>query len=130
MLFFLTASTSARTIQLRAIYSQLSAQRWVVRLACKQGQSPSSMPQAMLEAHNVIRARVGVPPLVRSDQLAEMAQDWANHLIAMGGLSHRPKRQHVLGGLRPLHAACVEQNTRCRLRRRRCSSPGDLGVQL
>ena len=36
----------------------------------------------------------------------------------------------VLRRLWPLHAACVEQNTRCRLRRRRPSSPGDLGVQL
>ena len=44
----------------------------------------------MLDAHNAIRAHVGVPPLVWSDNLAEVAQDWANHLIATGGLSHRP----------------------------------------
>jgi pathogenesis-related protein 1 len=55
-----------------------------------QGQPPPSMPQAMLEAHNVIRARVGAPLLVWSDDLAEVAQDWANHLIATGGLSHSP----------------------------------------
>ena len=52
-------------------------------------QLPPSMPQAMLEAHNAVRAHVGVPPLVWSDQLAEVAQDWANHLIATGALSHR-----------------------------------------
>src|ERR1700733_15874653 len=59
-----------------------------------QGHPPPSMPQAMLEAHNAIRARVGVPPLVWSDQLAEVAQDWANHLIATGGLSHRQNNRY------------------------------------
>ena len=44
--------------------------------------SPASIAEAMLDAHNAIRARVGVPPLVWSDQLAQVAQDWANHLIA------------------------------------------------
>jgi uncharacterized protein YkwD len=48
----------------------------------------------MLDAHNAIRARVGVPPLVWSDQLADVAQDWANHLIATGGLSHRPNNRY------------------------------------
>jgi uncharacterized protein YkwD len=40
------------------------------------------MVQKMLDAHNAIRSRVGLPPLVWSDQLAKVAQDWANHLIA------------------------------------------------
>jgi pathogenesis-related protein 1 len=51
-------------------------------------------PPAMLDGHNAIRARVGVPPLVWSDQLAQVAQDWANHLIATGGLLHRPNNRH------------------------------------
>ena len=55
-----------------------------------QGRPPPSISQAMLDSHNTIRARVGVSPLVWSDNLAEVAQDWANHLIATGGLSHRP----------------------------------------
>jgi hypothetical protein len=52
--------------------------------------SPASMAHEMLDAHNTIRVRVGVPPLVWSDQLAQVAQDWVNHLIATGALSHRP----------------------------------------
>ena len=48
----------------------------------------------MLDAHNAIRARVGVPPLVWSDQLTQVAQDWANHLIATGGFSHRPNNRY------------------------------------
>ena len=48
----------------------------------------------MLDAHNAIRARVGVPPLVWSDQLAQVAQDWANHLIATGGFRHRPNNRY------------------------------------
>ena len=59
-----------------------------------QVRSPASIAQAMLDAHNAIRARVGVPPLVWSDQLAQVAQDWANHLIATGGFSHRPNNRY------------------------------------
>ena len=50
-----------------------------------QSREAAPLSQAMLNAHNAIRARVGVPPLVWSEQLAEVAQDWANHLIATGG---------------------------------------------
>jgi len=53
--------------------------------------SPS---QAMLDAHNAVRARVGVPPLVWSAQLADVAQDWAKHLISTGALSHRPNNRY------------------------------------
>jgi pathogenesis-related protein 1 len=59
-----------------------------------QPRSSASIAQSMLDAHNAIRARVGVPPLVWSDQLAEVAQDWANHLIATGALSHRPDNSY------------------------------------
>jgi hypothetical protein len=55
-----------------------------------QGRSPASLSQAMLAAHNAVRSRVGVPPLVWSAELAEVARDWANHLIATGSFSHRP----------------------------------------
>jgi uncharacterized protein YkwD len=37
---------------------------------------------------------VGVSPLVWSDQLVQAAQDWANHLIATGALSHRPDNRY------------------------------------
>ena len=59
-----------------------------------QGRSSASIAQAMLDAHNAIRARVGVPPLVWSDQLAQVAQDWANHLIATGSFAHRPNNRY------------------------------------
>lgn len=52
--------------------------------------TPSSLAQAMTDAHNAVRAKVGVPPVVWSASLADVAQDWANHLIATGGLVHRP----------------------------------------
>jgi len=44
----------------------------------------------MLEAHNAVRARVGVPPLAWSAQLAAVAQDWADRLIATRTFAHRP----------------------------------------
>ena len=59
-----------------------------------QNRSPASIAQAMLDAHNVIRARVDVPPLVWSDQLSQVAQDWANHLIATGSFGHRPNNRY------------------------------------
>jgi hypothetical protein len=54
-----------------------------------------SMLQAMFDA---IRARVGVPPLVWSDQLAAVAQEWANHLIATNAFSHRKQATPAFRG--------------------------------
>jgi pathogenesis-related protein 1 len=59
-----------------------------------QRRSPASLSQAMLAAHNAVRSRVGVPPLAWSDQLVQVAQDWANHLIATGSFSHRPDNSY------------------------------------
>jgi hypothetical protein len=39
--------------------------------------SPASIAQAMWDAHNAIRAMVGVPPLVGWDQLVQGAEDRA-----------------------------------------------------
>lgn len=50
--------------------------------------------QAMLQAHNAVRARVGVPPLVWSERLVAVAQDWADHLIAANAFSHRPDNEY------------------------------------
>jgi pathogenesis-related protein 1 len=52
------------------------------------------LSQAMLQAHNVVRSHVRVPPLVWSDNLARFAQDWANYLIAAHGFSHRPDNRY------------------------------------
>jgi pathogenesis-related protein 1 len=50
--------------------------------------SPGSLARAMLDAHNAVRARVGVPPLEWSPQLAAVAQSWANQLIATRRFAH------------------------------------------
>jgi pathogenesis-related protein 1 len=55
---------------------------------------PASLARAMLDAHNAARARVGVPPLAWSAQLAAVAQNWANHLIAARGFAHRPNNRY------------------------------------
>ncbi len=44
-----------------------------------------------LAAHNAVRSRAGVPPLVWSEKLAAVAQDWAQELIARGEFRHRPR---------------------------------------
>ena len=56
--------------------------------------STQSLAQEMLAAHNAIRARVGERPLVWSPQVAAVAQDWANRLIATGAFSHRPNNRY------------------------------------
>jgi pathogenesis-related protein 1 len=58
------------------------------------GAPPVSLARAMLDAHNFVRGSVGVPPLVWSAQLASVAQDWANHLIAARGFAHRPGNRY------------------------------------
>jgi len=60
---------------------------------CRSALGQRSMSQAMLDAHNAVRARVGVPPLVWADELAAVAQGWANHLIATNAFSHSPNNR-------------------------------------
>lgn len=54
----------------------------------------SSLAQEMLDSHNAVRARVRVPPLSWSDNLAQAAQDWADYLIATNALFHSPDNQY------------------------------------
>jgi uncharacterized protein YkwD len=54
-------------------------------LAQSSAQSPE---QQMLDVHNAVRARVHVPPLTWSDHLADIARQWAKHLIASGEFAH------------------------------------------
>jgi len=44
----------------------------------------------MVSAHNQIRAQAGVPPLLWSDRLEAVAEDWAKTLLARRDFSHRP----------------------------------------
>src|ERR1700761_2200453 len=55
---------------------------------------PVSLAGAMLDAHNAIRLRVGLPPLSWSAALAEAAQDWADYLIASGTFFHSPDNRY------------------------------------
>ena len=51
----------------------------------------------MLEAHNQLRREVGVPDLIWSTELAELAQEWADVLISGPGLRHRPAAERDNG---------------------------------
>ena len=48
----------------------------------------------MVNAHNQWRQQVGSPPLVWSNELAKVAQDWANQLVSKGRMEHRPNSQY------------------------------------
>jgi uncharacterized protein YkwD len=49
-----------------------------------------SLQEQMLDAHNAVRARLGLKPLAWSDKLARGAQEWADLLIKEGAFRHRP----------------------------------------
>ena|SRR5689334_17698379 len=55
---------------------------------------PVSISHEMLAAHNAVRNKVGVPELVWSPELAEIAQKWAIRLVSEGGLRHPQKAQY------------------------------------
>jgi pathogenesis-related protein 1 len=56
--------------------------------------TPSSLAHDMVAAHNSVRARVDVAPLMWSDRLAAVAQDWANTLLAKNQFVHRPNSMY------------------------------------
>lgn len=53
----------------------------------------SRFDREIVSAHNEIRARIGVPPLVWSDHLEGIARDWAKTLLSRKELSHRSHSQ-------------------------------------
>ncbi len=48
----------------------------------------SAVPSEIVAAHNFVRSKAGVPPLVWSEDLARVAQDWATTLINIGAFAH------------------------------------------
>lgn len=54
--------------------------------------------KAILAAHNKYRAKVDVPPLEWSENLAASAQKWANHLAAIGKLEHGSAGENLASG--------------------------------
>ena len=54
----------------------------------------SPLAREMLTTHNIVRSRLGVAPLVWSDELAKMAQRWADALISTGDFAHRGDRRY------------------------------------
>jgi hypothetical protein len=57
-------------------------------------QEAKSIRQDILASHNAARKKVGTPPLVWSDALAKVAQQWADTLLKNGKFEHRPNPQH------------------------------------
>lgn len=61
------------------------------RLGSDDQSSPDpAISREMLTAHNLIRARIPVPPLRWSDHLSVQAQQWADHLLQTNEFAHRP----------------------------------------
>jgi pathogenesis-related protein 1 len=54
------------------------------------GEPISGWAAQMLDAHNAVRAQVGIPPLMWSGQLAAYAQEWADYLAFQPTIFHRP----------------------------------------
>jgi pathogenesis-related protein 1 len=62
----------------------------------------SALARDMLAAHNAVRAKVNVKPLVWSADLARRAQEWANTLIEGNQLYH-PKKASYGQNLYDIH---------------------------
>ena len=54
------------------------------------GAATPAIETQMLKAHNAVRERVGLRPLVWSGKLAQVAEEWADLLIREGSFRHRP----------------------------------------
>ncbi len=66
----------------------------------------------MLAAHNSVRSRLHLPPLVWSDRLAKWAQSWAETLVYQHEFVHRPRNPYgenlyVINGARSTPAQVV-----------------------
>lgn len=82
------------------VYNDMRATVWLLVATAgvagaQSAEAPSgvvtpAMARAMVTAHNAVRARVGVGPLVWSDPLAAVAQNWADTLVARGRFEHSP----------------------------------------
>lgn len=57
-------------------------------VTAKKKQRPKIDEKAMLDRHNYYREKVGVPPLEWSDELADYAQSWADHLAKSCDMYH------------------------------------------
>ncbi len=84
----------------------------------------------MVQAHNAVRAPLGLPPLLWSAQLAAVARAWADHLIATGAFEHRPSDPYgenlyaIIGGTaspRDVVAAWAGEASSYDLRTNTCS---------
>ena len=53
-----------------------------------------SLERDMLAAHNAVRERLKLKPLVWSEDVAAWAQQWADTLLAEGRFEHRPRNPY------------------------------------
>ena len=83
------------------LFAASASAQW---LSVDQPYPARALPREMLAAHNQIRARVNVQPLIWSSDLAARAQDWADQLLRQDRFYHRPKSNlgenifEILGG--------------------------------
>jgi uncharacterized protein YkwD len=88
-------------LYLSFLFAANASAQW---LSVDQHNSASALAHEMLAAHNQIRARVDVQPLIWSASLAARAQDWANQLLQQSRFYHRPNSNvgenifEILGG--------------------------------
>jgi len=88
-------------LYLSFLFAANASAQW---LSVDQHNSASALAHEMLAAHNQIRARVDVQPLIWSASLAARAQDWADQLLQQGRFYHRPNSNlgenifEILGG--------------------------------
>ncbi len=83
-----------RAIWLLVVLAGTTAAQWRPFGNREGADEQSAIAREMLDAHNRVRSRVGVAPLVWSRQLAAHAQGWAERLLARRQFAHRPDSQY------------------------------------
>jgi uncharacterized protein YkwD len=69
----------------------MTAAAITVAIALAATSAAQGLKRDMLAAQNAVRARIGIAPLVWSDRLAALSQDWADTLLKRRDFAHRPK---------------------------------------
>jgi uncharacterized protein YkwD len=78
-----------KSVQRGVLLITLAAASWPQ--TARRVPDPPPWAEEILKAHNVIRGRFNLPPLVWSDKAAAVAQQWAEALLERNQFIHRPK---------------------------------------
>jgi len=79
-----------QTLGLAVAIAGMALAQWRHFDAASPPSAQPSLAHDMVNEHNAVRAKLGLPPLAWSDRLAARARQWANTLLTNGQFAHSP----------------------------------------